>query len=1853
MSHANIWHSLDASEGHTFFHTIDIPSFHITQYIYMKHSLTILLLILSPLFTPIHAQTSVKQLVTMLKDFQQKEEVTPDSFYAHVHTLRKTIAAEQDSTSKAVYHAALAHIISLNAWRAQTYGRTTESHPDSIQEWSTLEYQQYATELYSQALRSPELLFSTPTQQWIPLVKRGKDEKIFGSNMLYVVWKAMRNDLGVQQNSSTPPYSNIISVYKQHGLSEAALRLTIDSIENHIPYTQKFTALRLLLNEYNQSPICALVYMKLAEDGNLEAEKREALLREALTKRPNVRLKKEIQNALLRLQQPQLRWDIPKLLYPGVEISTPLTVQNMQEMKMTVYRMPDGFEAAQDVDKWLSIVKKEGVPVQEMVHSFRTKTELDVQPDTLRWTTPDYGIFAAVVEGKTKAERAEKPQPQVQFFRTSKFDFFQMNLPKEQMRLVVVDAQSGKPLSDVKAKIYRLNDSNEQVLLTSLTSDERGIVLVDENIQKSRLSIELSQAEDTFFPKTSVHYGKFYDQRNTRLERHLHIFTDRSIYRPGQTIYVGGIAYSQKEWDAHVLKNEKYELIFTDANRQKLATHTLQTDEMGTLRDSLQLPEKCLPGRYLISIGNQRRYIQVEEYKRPTFEVKMDETPSVSFPVDRITLSGCAITYNNVPLSNARVTGTWNWQAAYPGRIGGISTPTQLDTIQTDAEGRFHVNIPVNRTAEELKHGMRLNVQLDVLSTHGETQQASVSLPLCSTPLRMWADIPHRQDKDRLEPWNIRLISSTAKPVEGNLLCLLSKDGKALQEFSIKANQDTLLQCLKDLPSGKYDLLAKANVKGDTASLRANFVLMSMQDTRLAEKTDLWVYTPCDTFSTERPARVQFGSSLQDAWLFCTLSSEDGLSMDTLLHLTDSLITWEIPYKKPYGQGARFDVSIFRDGNLQRQSLELHLAQPDQQLHLHWKTFRDFLRPGQQEEWILSVRRPDGTPAQANVLLSMYDASLDAISPHNMRLALGRNYFIPYLSILDYNLRGQQYGLYQSMPINIRFYKTSNEDFSMLNPEYFRAIVQDQLYLSSSPRKMNAMGISRSVQSESVSASAPMAYAKSTNTMMDRMDTDDDIPQEVEAETEETTPPTVPFRSNLSELAFFMPRLRTDAQGETTIAFTLPESMTKWHLLGVAHTADMMTGSVDEHIVAQKELMAELHLPRFARYGDQITIKATIRNISDKKQQGFAHWYIANAETGRTLYDNRRYFSLEALSDTVSDISFCIDRESAPLLLVRWTVEGETASDGEQRYLAIVSDMEQITETKAFSINGAQKWEMSLDKQFAKNLPADATFTVEYMQSPLWLAIQSLPSLAAPTQADVISLATSYYAGALAYHLAQNSPIIRQAVEEWSKEEDTLDSPLRKNQELTNIFLQETPWLMDAEAEESRHSRLAGLFREMEQESRRLNMLGALRQLQQPDGSFAWYPDMRGNSYLTTQVAFLLTRLRALTGEVNTPEDQVTQAAIRFLLKEMDKQVQYMKKQDNPTVGLHTLQGLYAVLRSGMLSRMESKERENSEYLISVLRKSATNLKRENRALAAIVLQLADRHQEARALMPELHTVLRQADGTYLAYPGGSFTSVDRKVQNHVLLMEAIRMIEPADTATLRSMQEWLIRQKRATQWSQPIQTADAIYALLSQSNTLPQNAPSDVIKWRADGRTRTLASPESTLGYLHQTMPDVKRPQKLTVEKHSDGISWGAVYAQYQIPASQVESQREGLNIRREISRENALQIGDRTHVRYVITADRDYDFVRLHAPRPSAAEPDSQTSGYRHQSGIGYYRAIHDSGSDFFIDRLPRGTYVLEEDWLMTHSGTYTLGPTSVHCLYAPEFEAHTAGGKLSVKE
>lgn len=1820
-------------------------------------------------------QRQALSLVQRLQEFQRTEEVTPDRFYENVDTLRAAIARQTDSASKAIYQATLAHLLVLNASNANVYKNSTTSPADSIQEWSYQEYIGHATLLYQEALANQEALHQARAKQWIPLVKRGKDEGLYAGDMLSVVWCAMTRDLEpwMREGKSLPTADSIASFYKQHGMREAALQMYLSEIWNTTPQDAR-DRLNALREEYQDTEACAQVYLHLASDAmaatGMTVNERLAMLDEADRKWPAGRWKNNIENRRRELTAPIMRAEFPTVAYPLDSVRVPIATRSLRDFRILTYRLPLDFPCRDEEEgtekrgeELLKLVRKQGRLIRSTSLQPRGGSNGGMEcRDTLMWHAPECGLYATVLEASTSAPLAGKPTPQVCLVRVSRLGAYHRVMRDGRIRLTVVDSKSGQPMADANVDVFTKGRNDEKCqLLVRMATNPEGCVTIDKQEEKD-IYIKVSREGDEAQERRRLSYSIYGEVDQDLENQHMAISTDRSIYRPGQQILLSAVAYNQKGWDAQVLKGEEYKVMLRDANRKQLFQHTRKTDEMGVLTDTFTLPASCLPGTYTIQAGGSLRTVRVEEYVRPTFRVELSQPQDATASKDSVAIEGKVTTYSGIPVANARITGRATWRASWWYRQHGRDGESALDTLWTDSEGRFVCKVAILGTEEELRRGRTLEVSIDALSPQGETQQGSLRIPVCSSPLRMRTSVPNYICKDYPTPWTIDLYSSTDQPVKGPVTCTLTQDGQERSRFVMQAGEPAFPEELKALASGCYKLQAAADINGDTASWRGEIELTSLADTILYHEAPLSVHAVKTTFSPTEPAKVQIGTTLRDAWVRLLMESSDTTALDTLMHLGNSCQTWTIPYRPEYGQGLTLNAYVFSEGSLSEESCQLRLELPDSKLRLQWESFRDHLRPGQQEEWSLTIKRPDGKPAQANLTASLYDASLDALAAHILNINVHRWARTPYIWAWQSTPSAYE-RTHLAVNFTTKYRKGYTPKFSTFDIDRFYArdfalyntvVVPSKRLRIRGARRMNAQESTRSALGEMAYASPKAAASELTvagvnydNIYYKKSDMGDSAEEETEPAEE-----MVNLRSDLQETAFFMPRLRTDAQGVVKICFTLPESMTSWHLLGVAHTADMMVGLLDTMVVAEKELMAEMLLPRFLRSGDQGTLTASIRNRSEKAQQGKGTLVVSDTETGKVLMRKAVRFRLDAQGDTTFIFPYTGSMEH-PALTVKWMAQGQEFSDGEQRYLPVLSDMQSVTETKAFSLNSVGTHDIALDKLFAHD-SKEATgrsLTIEYTRDPKWLAIQTLPSMAAPTRKDAFSLASAFYAGALAYSIEQKFPEVAQAIQEWrSRDTSALESPLIKNQELTGVLLQETPWVLEADQERTRRQRLATLFDDVAQEDYRMSMLSALKNLQNADGSFSWYPGMRGRAYVTQHVLCQLARLYAMTGSEIPMQREMRERASKYLLREMVKDVKEMRKSEKRPAGDNHLRTLYALRLSGYDNKETEEERQAVRYQLSRLKKQASETDREERALTAVVLHLYGENSLATSLMERLHTLIKQPDGMHLAYRSGAFTSIDRKTSEHVQLMEAISMVEPNDTATLRAMQEWLIGMKRTQKWENATQTADAVYALMGSGAHFSKGT--DRLTLISASRPQSISSPETALGYVRERTSMSTAPRKLVVEKKSQGVSYGAVYAQYQIPATKAEAQQEGLNIRRDITGVEHLQTGDRVHVRYTLTADRDYEFVRLLAPRPAAAEPASQSSGYEFTSRLGLYKSIRDASTEFFIEQLPRGTYVIEEDWLISRTGSYLLPPALLQCLYAPDFQAHTAGTTLEVR-
>ncbi len=1819
-------------------------------------------------------QSQALSLVGMLKEFQRTEEITPDRFYENIDTLRAAVARQTDPASKAIYQATLAHVLALNASNANVYKNSTASPADSIQEWSYQEYINHAAMLYRESLGKLEVLHQAQAKRWIPLVKRGKDEGLYAGDMLSVVWHAMTMDIEpwMREGKSLPTADSIALFYLHHGMREAALQVWLDEIRNMPPQDAK-SKLMELRRDYSNIEAGAQVYLCLASDAMASAEmgvnERLAMLDEAMSKWPANRWKDNIENRRRELTAPIMRAEFPAMAYPLDTVRVPIVTRSLRDFTLTTYRLPLDFPYKDEEEgtmksgeELLKLVRKQGKQIKNTTLQPRGGSNGGMEcRDTLRWHTPECGLYATVLEASTSAPLTGKPAPQVCLVRVSRLGAYHRVMRDGRIRLTVVDSKTGRPMADINVDVFTKGRNDEKCqLLARMATNPEGCVTIDKQEQKD-IYIKVSREGDEAQERRRLGYST-YDKMNQDLEnQHMAISTDRSIYRPGQQILLSAVAYSQKGWDAQVLRGEEYEVSLRDANNKRLFQHKHKTDDMGVLTDTFTLPTSCLPGTYTIQAGGSLRTVRVEEYVRPTFRVELSQPQNAASSRDSVAIEGKVTTYSGIPVTHARVTGHATWRASWWYRQHGHDGVSALDTLWTDSEGRFVGKVAIQGTEEELKRGRTLEVSVDALSPQGETQQGSLRIPVCSSPLRMRADVPGYICKDYPTPWTINLYSSTDQPVKGPVTCTLTQGGQERSRFVMQAGEPAFPEELKALASGCYKLQAASDINGDTASWRGEIELTSLADTILYQESPLTLRAVKKTFSPTEPAKVQIGTTLRDAWVRLLMESTDTTVLDTLMHLSNSCLTWTIPYRPEYGQGLTLNAYVFSEGVLNEESSQLRLELPDNKLRLQWESFRDHLRPGQQEEWSLTIRRPDGKPAQANLTASLYDASLDAIAIHTLNINVHRWARTPYIWAWQSTPSAYE-RTHLAVNFSTKYRKGYNPEYSTFDIDrfYSRGFVLHE----TTGTRTNGIRIRGAKRAKALGSTSSgqetMAYASPTkslagkivgldsNDIYDMRETDDDAGENEEEETAEDGK----LRTNLQETAFFMPRLRTDAQGLVKICFTLPESMTSWHLLGVAHTADMMVGLLDTTIVAEKELMAETLLPRFLRNGDQATLTASIRNRSEKMQQGKATLVVSDTETEKVLMHKVVRFQLDAQEDTTFTFPYTGGMEH-PALTVKWVAQGQDHSDGEQRYLPVLTDMQSLTETKAFSLNSMGTHTIALDKLFAHD-SKEATgrsLTIEYTRDPKWLAIQTLPSMAAPTRKDAFSLASAFYAGALAYSIEQKFPEVAQAIKEWgSRDTAALESPLIRNQELTGMLLQETPWVLEADNERIRRRRLATLFDDVAQEDYRMSMLSALKNQQNANGSFSWYPGMRGSAYVTQNILCQLARLYAMTGSEIPMQREMRERASKYLLQEMVKDVKEMRKAEKRQAGDSHLRTLYALRLSGYDGKETEEEKQAVQYMLSRLKKQASETDREERALTAVVLHLYGEEGLAKGLMKRLHTLIKQPDGMHLAYRSGASTSIDRKTSEHVQLMEAISMVEPDDTATLEAMREWLIGMKRTQEWDNATQTADAVYALMGSGAHFSKGT--DRLTLKTTSKSLSISSPETVLGYVRERASVNASPRKLVVEKKGQGTSYGAVYAQYQIPSSKAEAQQEGLNIRRDITGVEHLQTGDRVHVRYTLTADRDYEFVRLLAPRPAAAEPASQQSGYEFTSRLGLYKSIRDASTEFFIEQLPRGTYVIEEDWLISRTGSYLLPPALLQCLYAPDFQAHTAGTAIKVQ-
>ena len=726
----------------------------------------------------------------------------------------------------------------------------------------------------------------------------------------------------------------------------------------------------------------------------------------------------------------------------------------------------------------------------------------------------------------------------------------------------------------------------------------------------------------------------------------------------------------------------------------------------------------------------------------------------------------------------------------------------------------------------------------------------------------------------------------------------------------------------------------------------------------------------------------------------------------------------------------------------------------------------------------------------------------------------------------------------------------------------------------------------------------------------------------------------------------------------------------------------MMIGMLDATAVTAKEFMLTPNMPRFVRVGDKTQIAASIANLTGKAIKGTAVFTLFDPTTEKIISTGRQKFSVEA--GKTASVGFRFDvTDRYELLGVRIVADGSTFSDGEQHLLPVLSDKEYITETLAMPVRGEETRTFSLDSLFNGNsrTATDRRLTVEFTGNPAWYAVQALPVLSEPSTDNAISWATAFYANTLAGYIANSQPRIKAVFDNWRLSggtKETFLSRLEQNQDVKNILLGESPWLLEATTEAEQQQRIATLFDVNQLNYRNMASLLKLKELQGEDGAWSWFGGMSGNRYVTGYITGLLVRLSLLTDKALPEEAAMMKAkAFDYLNKEALKEYRAIRKAEKNGTKITVLSDAtmeYMYLVSLGSVKLSGEYAKAFGYFLAKLGRNLESGTMIRKAQTAVILQKAGHKTEADEFIASIKEHLVQTDemGAHFAFHANPYTWGMMPVPAHVAVMEALREAGGND-ALVEEMKLWLLKQKQTTSWDSPVATADAVYALLCQGSDLLESK-GDVRITLGDKVLETFSPAKTTvpgLGYVKEVFaqgsPEVKA-KSVTVEKRDAGIAWGAVYAQFLSPISDVKQQGGALNIEKKLFVERIsadgqkslqpltevaqLFVGDKIVSRLTVRLDRAMDFVQLKDQRGACFEPENSLSGYRWNNGVGYYAEVEDAGTNFFFDHLGKGVYVLEHSYRVARGGTYETGLATVQCAYAPEYASHSAGGTVIIK-
>lgn len=1939
-----------------------------------------------------------------------------------------------------------------NQWKINQRTETSESTGNDFRFWTENIFQQKSAELYLQSIENQKELQNEPIGNWDYLLTKVEESRSLRPTLYdFLAHRAIqffqtennyyyRGNYDAKSNEEKKEkvwqiLKNLSAFHLQKNNPDAYLYNQFELLKvetndtNSDEYLNELIALskKFPTTEYNAYILFEIANFHLTKAANEEpkafdkkkasTEKTLSVLNEIQSKYPKSPILIEAEKLQKQILSPDFKIQVESYISP--DLNTPMLVshKNLDKLYFKVYKF-DGdakklneFQNAADKDKQNKLNQLLNAYPKENEFQLDLKTFDDYQEHSTIAKLDPLKSGRYLVLASNNADFQVSSEGFV--FQYQILDVTNYSIVFRNNEILVTERESGIPAVNQKVDVFEFKNNKESKVKT-LTTNNFGIADVNYSKENYRnLTFKMAGEEVSY----RNYYYRNHSDNSPQVGKSSKVFTDRAIYRPGQTVYFKAIHYqSNKDETKTVLKDFKTYVSLYDVNDQLITYLELTTNDFGSVSGEFILPSGGLTGQYYIKDTNSAKYyFSVEEYKRPRFEVEFEDVKDTFKLEEEITAKGKATAYSGANIDNAKVVYRVYRQAIYPywpwWKRGYFPQSEPAEEIthgetMTDADGKFEVKFnakaaPVvssslndrSSGAEDTRSPRTYTYRIvaDITDLNGETRSSEQSITVGD--LRFMLNIPVADRIEISEFDSIPIVTNNLNgqfvPAKGKItLTKINPPSRVLRDSPLQPTDYELYpknEFINYFPHEAYgDENQRENWTKETPVLSEDFdteksksvkinpkkwkegtyilrgFILDGKDTIPNERlvylyrnekkspVDNEIFTATLNKTTYKPgetAVLNLTSATENSEVLVQLEADGKIIQSEKIKLNNDVNNFSFPIDEKYRGNVFLHYYFGKFNTAKSGTITVNVPQVDTSLKITAGTLRDKLQPGQEEIWELTVSGEGKDKFLAEMLATMYDASLDQFKSNSIHFPMGTKtnyssfrwntyqsfgtnyfnyliqnpyqYYYPniYLAFDELNWFGFGWNRYES--------RYTVREMSMASPVAESTSVDEMLQgkvvgLNSSDKIMStgnaggapgipnvvirgSLGLNSGVNSPLYIVNGVYMSEEDVNSInpdtIAQINVIKDSAQLavygsrgangvviITTKQAEEKLNQVQSRRNLQETAFFYPNLRTDEKGNVKIQFTTPESLTSWKFMATAHTPDLRTGYFETTVRTQKELMVVPNPPRFLREGDQITFSSKITNLSDKELSGQAKLMLFDAFTMQPVDaefgNSNATKNISVSKGNSTEVSWTLNiPQTRQAIVYRVVASAGDFSDGEESALPILSNRMMVTETLPIHVREGQIKTFTLDK--LKNNQSESfdhfKLTFEMTTNPIWYAIFSLPYLREYPYECSEQVFARLYGNMISQHIIHSNPKIKAVFDDWNARGE-LVSKLEQNEELKSLLLEETPWVRDAQSEEEQMKRIAVLFDLNKMRNELQSAYQKLAVKQSGSGGFPWFEGGNDSRYITTHIVSGFGHLKEMgidyESNFDINSEKMLEKAIGFIDKEMEKEFDKYLKNNKLTPSVYNgIQYLYA--RSYFLEKypMSKKANQAKDYFLKELDKGKFEQSLQTQAMLAMIFNRFGKKDLAVKILNSIKDNSVESDemGMYWKSNVAGWFWYQAPIETQAMLIEAFDEVL-SDVESVESMKVWLLKNRQTNQWSSTKSTTEAVYALMSTGKDWTNSEEGISVKIGNDNLDlKSLEkAPQSGTGYVKTSWNKEEiQPEMATVnvQKISPGVAWGAMYWQYFEDLDKITSAETGVKFRKElflkknsdsgpvltkITENTPIQIGDLVTVRLEIQTDREMEFVHIKDMRASGFEPTNVLSTYKWQQGMGYYESTRDAATNFFIDRMPKGTYVFEYDVRANNAGNFSNGITSLQNMYAPELSAHSEGIRVQIK-